>query len=146
MARTIADLVTRVLQRLYVKVGGETASAEDSALVVDAFNGMVAGWFGDGLVPVADETVADLLKVPLVETVIYTSGDAFPILDRHFEGVAAMLAVHLADDFAAELRPSVVMDATNGRQRIDAAYMPSMVASLDRAVKRFPSSQYWPDN
>ena len=142
MARTIAELATRTLQRLYVAVGGETPSAEDTARVVDAFNGMVAGWFGDGLVPVADETLA--VPVDLVETVVYAMGDAFPLLDRHFEGVAAMLAVHLADDFAVGLRPSVIMDAANGRQRIDAAYMPSMVSSLDRAVKRFPSSRYWP--
>lgn len=142
MARTMSDLVTRVLERLYVKVGGQTVSAEDSALVLDAFNGMVAGWFGDGLTPYADETIA--VPVALTESTIYTSGDAFPILDRHFEGAAAMLALHLAGDFAVDPNPSVVMDARNGRQRIDAAYMPSMVASLDRAVKRFPSSRYWP--
>lgn len=142
MARTVADLVSRTLKRLYVLPGGETATAEDSALVVDAFNGMVAGWFADGLEPVADETAET--PVALVEGTVYTSASAFPILDRHFEGVAAMLAVHLSADFEAEVKPSVAMDAMMGRQRIDAAFMPSMVADVDRALKRFPSSQYWP--
>ena len=142
MARTMSALVTRTLQKLYVKSGTETVSAEDSALVIDAFNGMVAGWFGDGLTPVADETLET--PVPLTEGTIYTNGDAFPIMDRHFEGVAAMLAVSLAADFEADVKQIVAMEAMQGRQRIDAAYMPSMVADLDRALKRFPSTQYWP--
>lgn len=142
MARTMSALVTRTLQKLYVKSGTETVSAEDSALVIDAFNGMVAGWFGDGLTPVADETLET--PVPLVEGTIYTNGDAFPIMDRHFEGVAAMLAVSLAADFEADVKQIVAMEAMQGRQRIDAAYMPSMIADLDRALKRFPSTQYWP--
>ena len=142
MSRTMSELVTRTLQRLYVKVGGETVSAEDSAVVIDAFNGMVAGWFGDGLTPVADETATT--PTALVEGTVYTSGSAFPILDRHFEGVAAMLAVAVAADFEVEPKPSVQLDAMTGRQRIDAAFMPTMVASLDRALKRLPSSRYWP--
>lgn len=142
MAKTVADLVSRTLQRLYVLPGGETAPAEASALVIDAFNSMVAGWFADGLTPVADETLE--APVALTEGTVYTSGSTFPIKDRHFEGVAAMLAVTLSADFEAEVKPSVAMDAMQGRQRIDAAYMPSMVADLDRALKRFPSTQYWP--
>jgi hypothetical protein len=142
MAKTIADLVTRATQRLYVKVGGETLSAEDMALGVDAWNGMVSGWFGDGLTPVADETLET--PVPLTEGTVYTSGSTFPLLDRHFEGCAALVAVAISDDLQAQVGPALARDAMTGRQRIDAAFMPSMVASLDRALKRFPSSQYWP--
>lgn len=142
MAKTIADLVTRAMQRLYVKVGGEALSAEDMALGVDAWNGMVAGWFADGLTPYADETLET--RVALVEGTVYTSGSAFPLLDRHFEGCAAMLAVSVSDDLQASVGAGLARDAMTGRQRIDAAFMPSMVADLDRALKRFPSSQYWP--
>jgi hypothetical protein len=140
----VGQCVTRALTHLFVLVGGETAAAEDSAIVVDAFNAMVDGWFADGLAPVDDETLVEASRTALVEGVVYITSDALPVLDRHFEGLAAMLAVSCADDFDAQLKPSVVRLAQMGSQRIDAAFMPSMVASVDRALKRLPSSHYWP--
>lgn len=142
MARTVGDVLTRALQHNSLVVAGETPDASDTALALDVFNAMFDGFFADGLVPVADETATT--KVKLNEGVVYTAASALPVLDRHFEGLAAMLAVLIADSFEAQLKQATVMMAKNGRQRIDAAFMPSMVADLDRALKRFPSTQYWP--
>lgn len=142
MTRTVSDLVTRALQRLFVVEGGESAEAADSALVLSAFNALVDGWFADGLTVVADETAT--VPVALVEGTSYALDDNFPLLARHFEGVAAMLAVSCAPDFQADLTPSLVKDATDGRQRLDAAFMPSMVSTVDRALRRLPSSVLWP--
>ena len=139
---TIADLATRALQRLTVLVSGETAQTADLTLCVDAFNGMVNGWFGDGLTPVADETATTL--VPLVEGTVYTSSSDFPLLDRHFEGVAAMLAVAVAEDFETPPRAVLARDAQRAEQRIYAAFMPSMITRPDRALLRLNNSLLWP--
>lgn len=144
MARTVGDVVDRALQHLSIIVSGESASAADSALCLDAFNAMVDGWFGSGLSPVADETADE--PVALVEGTEYEAADALPVLARHYEGLAAMLAVLVADSFEAQLKPAVVAAALAGRQKIDAAFGPSMVASVDRALKRMPSSRYWPSS
>lgn len=144
MTKTVSDLADRVLKHLFVKEGGETVSAEDAASVVVAFNGMVDGWFASGLTPVDDETLAAVSQTALVEGTAYTLASTFPILARHFEGVAAMLAVSLQDDFAADVRPSTQIMAMEGRQRINAAFMPSMVSTIDRALRRLPNSVLWP--
>lgn len=142
MARTVGDVLTRALQHNSLVVAGETPAAEDTALALVAFNALVDGLFADGLVPVADETAAT--PVLLNEGVVYTASSALPVLDRHFEGLSAMLAVLIADSFETQVKQVTVMMARTGRQRIDAAFMPSMVADLDRALKRFPSSHAYP--
>ena len=139
---TISDLATRALQRLSVLVSGETIASADLTLCVDAFNGMVNGWFGDGLTPVADETATTL--VPLVEGTVYTSSSDFPLLDRHFEGVAAMLAVSVSEDFETMPKPVLARDAQRAEQRIYAAFMPSMITRPDRALLRLDNSLLWP--
>jgi hypothetical protein len=144
MARTVGDCVDRALQRLFVIVGGETASTEDSAIVVSAFNGLIDGWFASGLVPVADETVVAASQVALVEGVVYVVANPFPILVRHFEGVSAMLAVSVADDLEAQIKPATSIAATEGMQRINAAFMPTMVSTIDRALRRLPNTILWP--
>lgn len=144
MARTVGDCVNRALQHLSEYIGGETAATEDSAVAVSAFNGLVDGWFAAGLTPVDDETLAAALQTALVEGTVYTTSSAFPLLTRHFEGVSAWLAVMLADTFEAQLKPAVVAAATMGEQRIYAAFMPSMVSTLDRALRRLPETILWP--
>ncbi|MCR9194898.1 MAG: hypothetical protein NXH88_09215 [Hyphomonas sp.] len=145
MARTVADLAKRTLQKLHVVEGEETPNAEDQALVITAFNDFVDGLFADGLTPYADETATT--KVALVEATTYTNASDFPFLERHFEGVAAVLAVNLEEDLAdGKLGASVYRQAMTGRQRIDAAFMPSMIATVDRALRRMPSSVLWPSD
>lgn len=140
MTKTVSDLVTRTLQRLSILLGGETAAAEDSAVVVAAFNGMVDGWFKN-LEPVADETATTL--VPLVEGTEYVSDDDFPILARHFEGVSAMLAVSCASTFSAQYTQETAAKALDGQQGIDAAFMPTLITTVDRTLRRLPSTRYW---
>lgn len=142
MAKTISDLTERVLQKLFVVEGGAVPQAEDTAIVLDEFNSFIDGLFADGLTP-TDEAAT---PVSLTEGTEYTTSDAFPLKDRHFEGVVCILAVNLASDFKADLDGSTVRKAMQGRQRIDAAFMPSMVASVDRALNRLPSSVLWPSS
>lgn len=145
MARTVADLAKRTLQKLHVLEGGESPDAEDQASVITAFNDFVDGLFADGLTPYADETATT--KVALVEATTYANTSDFPFLERHFEGVASILAVNLEEELAGgQLSRSVYRQAMTGRQRIDAAFMPSMVATVDRALRRMPSSVLWPSD
>ena len=142
MARTVADLAKRTLQRLFVLKGDETADADDQALVIEAFSNWVDGLYASGLAPVADETATT--AVALVEGTVYTSSNNFPMLDRHFEGVSAILAVELQDDFEAEVSRSTLRRALIGEQRIEAAFKPSFVSKVDRALNRLPTSVLWP--
>lgn len=142
MAKTIADLAARVLQKLFVLEESEEALAPDANKCAGAFGDMVDGFFADGLTPTDEEAV----PTTLVEGVVYTTASAFPFKARHFEGMAAMLAVSLAPDFDATVKPEVYSEALTGRQRIDAAFMPSMVAQVDRTLRRLPSSVLWPSS
>ncbi len=144
MARTVADLAIRVLERLFVLEEGETPNAANQATVIGAFNDWLDGLFADGLTPVADETLTT--PVALTEGTTYTSSSTFPIRDRHFEGVSAILAVELVDDFKAEVSRRTGRRALIGEQRIEAAFKPSLVSTLDRALNRLPSSVLWPGN
>jgi hypothetical protein len=144
VARTIANLATRVLERLFVLEAGETADANDQAAVISAFNDWLDGLFADGLTPYADETITT--PVALTEGTTYISTDTFPILDRHFEGVSAILAVELQNDFEAQLNGSTYRRALIGEQRIEAAFKPSFVSTLDRGLLRLPSSVLWPSS
>jgi hypothetical protein len=132
-----------VLQRLFILAAGETANANDQTLVIDAFNDWVNGLFADGLTPYADETATT--PTALTEGTTYTSSSNFPFLDRHFEGVAAILAVDLAPDFEADLRPSTVRSAEVGWQRLRAAFIldSAWEMTLDRQMYRFPNRNNW---
>jgi len=144
VAKTIAQLSTRILQRLFVLESGETAAADDQTLVIGAINDWIDGLFADGLTPYADETLTT--PVALVEGTTYGSSDNFPLLERHFEGVSAILAVELQGDFEAQVSGSTLRRAFIGEQRIEAAFKPSFVSSVDRALKRLPSSVLWPSS
>lgn len=145
MARTVADLAKRALERLHVLEEGETPSAANQATVVGAFNDWLDGLFADGLTPYVDETATT--KVALVEGVTYTAASDFPIKPRHFEGVSAILACELEDDFGgAMLTERTRRRALIGEQRIEAAFKPSFVSTVDRQLLRLPSSVLWPSD
>lgn len=137
MAKTVSDCCTRALQRLSILVGGESAETADAEIARAAFEGLVNGWLADGL------SVTDSAGTALA-VADYALADAFPIAEQHFEGVAAMLAVSIADDFEAQIKPATARDATKGEQRIYADFMPSMVTKIDRALNRLDNSLLWP--
>jgi len=137
MAKTVSDCCTRALQRLSLLVGGESADTGDAEIARSAFEGLVNGWLADGLSVTNSAGTAVVLAD-------YALADAFPISEVHFEGVAAMLAVTISDDFEVQPKPLVMKDARRGEQRIYAAFMPSMVTKVDRALNRLDNSLLWP--
>lgn len=73
---TVRDLCEAALRRLRITAAGETASAEDAGVALDAYNRMLRGWAGEG-VNVEHQTAA--------------LGDAF----RLFRPAAAVLGATL---------------------------------------------------
>ena len=116
-----AQIVIRALKRLRVLGSGEDPSAEDAADGLAALNAMIAGWEADG---------------------IKVSGDV-PLDARFEEGVVAMLAVRLADDYGKEPSSVVVRDAEIGWERLQAAFRHIPLAQFDSALRNMPSQRYW---
>ena len=139
MTKTLNDLVKRVLDRLHVTEGNEPIEAEDMSTVLGAFADMIDGWFADGLTPTDEAAV----PVPLVEGTVYTNTSPFPLKMRHFQGVSAMLAIDVAETFNKPVGEGTQRAALLCRQRIYAAFMPDMVTTVDRALRRLPSSHLW---
>lgn len=107
-----AQIVSRALRRLRLIGAGEDPSADDAADGLAALNAMIAGWQADG---------------------IEVSGDV-PLDARFEEGVVALLAVRLADDYGASPSAGVVRDAQAGMQRLQAAFFNIPVAQFDIAL------------
>lgn len=112
-----AQIVTRAMLRLRLLDANESPSAADAANGLQALNAMIAGWVADG---------------------INVSSDV-PLPAQHEEGVVAMLAVRLADDFGATPTAVVVRDADNGWHRLQSAYLSAPTARFDKALKLMPS-------
>lgn len=139
MTKTLNELVKRVLDRLHVTEGNEPIEAEDMSTVLQAFADMLDGWFADGLTPTDEADV----PVPLTEGAVYTNVSPFPLKMRHFQGVSAMLAIDVAETFDKPVGEGTQRAALLCRQRIYAAFMPDMVAKLDRGIRRLPSATLW---
>jgi len=109
-----AQIVKRAMTRLRLLDANEDPTAADAANGLQALNAMIAGWTADGINISAD----------------------VPLPSEHEEGVVAMLAVRLADDFGATLTPIVVRDATAGMARLQSSYLSAPLSRFDTALLR----------
>lgn len=116
-----AQIVTRALRRLKVLGANEDPAAADAADGLAALNAMLAAWQAKG---------------------VYVAGDV-PLEARFEEGVVALLAVRLADDFSATASASVVRDAEEGWNALTAAFCPVPSAQFDSALTNMPSQHNW---
>lgn len=112
-----AQIVTRALKRLGLVEPGETPAAADAEDGLAALNAMLAGWEADGL---------------------NLSPDV-PLPAKHEEGVVAMLAVRLAEDYGKSPGPVLLRDAGTGMRRLEADYVSAPLASFDLALVAMPS-------
>ena len=76
---TKADVATLALQHLGVLAAGETASAEDAALVEDIVDGVHEGLVGKGLADWDVDDVPDAVKLAVRNIVAYQSAESFTI-------------------------------------------------------------------
>lgn len=109
-----AQIVARALKRLRIIGPGEDPSAEDAADGLATLNAMIAGWKADG---------------------VEVTGDV-PLDARFEEGVIALLAVRLADDYGKEVSAGVARDAQVGWERLMAAFLHVPTSQFDVGLTR----------
>lgn len=109
---TATEIATKALKRINVIAAGETPSAAEMSDATDALNAMVASWESDAL-----------------------SGDTLPLDARFEQGIIAMLAERLAEDYGKQVGPILANDAKNGRAALQAAFFAVPQSTFDRALK-----------
>lgn len=112
-----AQIVARAMRRLGLIDASEDPSAADSSHGLLALDAMIAGWEGDGINVSAD----------------------VPLPAEHEEGVIAMLAVRLSEDYGKPVTPILQRDSIKGHQRLRAAYKSAPLARFDTALQQMPS-------
>lgn len=115
---TATQIAERALKRLSIVQGGASAAAQDVTDATEALNAMVNGWEADGV------------------------NVSLPIDDRFEQGVVAMLAVRLAEDYGRPVGEVLARDARSGWQQIQAHYISAPAVSFDYALTRTPSRIY----
>lgn len=108
---TATEIVTRALRRLGVVDAGASPAAADLEVGTDALTALINSWEAEGL-----------------------SGDVLPLDARFEQGVVAMLAVRLAEEFG--LTPGAVMirDADRGWDQLQAAFFAVPKSRFDSGV------------
>lgn len=109
---TPTQIVTRALRRLNVIPLGGTPSGEDVAEGTEALTAMINSWEAEGL-----------------------SGDVLPLDARFEQGVVAMLAVRLAEEYGKVPSPLLMRDADEGWSAISAAFFAVPASRFDSALK-----------
>ncbi len=106
---TARKLVSRALRRIGYLDPGEPLDADDGKVGLDALNAMMHGWATKGLT--------------FTHTTLPNINAEVPLHERHEQGLVAMLAVELTDEFAPEaLTPILVRAAANGWSGICGQY------------------------
>jgi len=132
MAYTVTQTIRRALTRLHVLQAGETVSAEDQAEGLIAYNAMMFGFEAAGL------TLHDSADVAY--TVVEQAGaDNIPIADKHFEGLAAILASTMADTFGADMTQMLARDVATAWSRMYGDFLEVASMTLDAPLTRLPS-------
>ena len=109
---TAEEISTRALKRLGVFGAGESPSSADVSDAVEALNAMIASWEADWL-----------------------SGDILPLDSRFEQGVVAMLAVRLAEDFGKAPGPVLARDAERGEQQLYGAFFTVPQSRFEGALR-----------
>lgn len=116
---TASEISTKALKRLGLVNAGESPEAAMISDCNDALSSMIAGWDCGGLV-----------------------GEVLPLASRFEEGVIAMLAVRMAENYGTQPGQILMRDAQRGESQIQAAFIPIPYASVDNALLMMPSACY----
>jgi len=108
---TATQIATRALRRLNVYSAGENPAAADVEDAKEALTAMLASWESEGL-----------------------TGDILPLDARFEQGVVAMLAVRLAEEYGKTPGEVLSRDAKQGWDAITAAYFSVPKTRFDDAI------------
>lgn len=100
-----------------VLAAGEEMDQTDAAEALEVLNDMMHSWASEGM----DYTHTSLAL-----------GDTFPLASSLHQGVKAMLAVRLADDYmGGQLTPGIARDASNGMKQLLNTYITLVDSEFD---------------
>jgi len=116
---TATEIATRALKRITVVAAGETPSAAEMSDAKDALNAMIASWAAEGL-----------------------TGDTLPLDSKFEQGIIALLAVRLAEDYGKSPGPVLVNDANKGWAQLQAEFIQTGEPQFDYALIRTPSRRF----
>jgi hypothetical protein len=116
---TANEIATKALKRLGLVNSGESPAAADVSDAVDALSSMIAAWDCGGF-----------------------TGETLPLASRFEEGVTAMLAVRLAENYGKTPGPILMRDAGRGEQQLNSAFIAVPYAQVDNALLLMSSAPY----
>lgn len=109
---TQTEIVTRSLRRLGVIAAGDTPAHADLESGKEALTAMVNAWEAEGL-----------------------SGDIIPLDARFEQGIVALLAVRLAEEYGKAPSEVLVRDANAGWAAIESAFFAVPASRFENALK-----------
>lgn len=115
---TAEQIAVRALKRLGIPGIGGSLAAEEMQDSLEALSAMLASWEAEGVVA------------------------ALPIDDRFEQGVVAMLAVRVSEDYGKTVGQVLARDAAAGWQQIQAHYITPGTVEFDPALSRTPTRLY----
>ena len=125
---TVLNILTRALQRINVVDSGEDADADDAESALAAYNEMLFSWVNDAVdVNHAEQTLTD----------------TFVLDNKHQQGVIALLAVRLADDYDEDPTAKLLKDAEGGWIALQADYQVKEPPRFDAALTKLPSQRHY---
>lgn len=97
MATTALDVITAAMRKLRILPSGGVPTSQETEDGLNALNDMLAAWRIEGI---------DLAQTTLA------SNDIIDVPANHIEGLKLNLAVRIAEDFGAQIGPSMAAGAT----------------------------------
>ena len=140
MTYTVADVLNRAAKRLRIIPGGDVLQAEDAADALAAYNSMMFAFSAAGLTLLDPDDEA-------YEHESQTAADDFPLADKHFDAVWAVLMEKLIGQFPVDA--SVVAGAANaikdGWSRLYAAFLVIDEVEMPRSTTQLPTQtdKFW---
>lgn len=113
---TALDIITRALRKIRVLASGESPTSEEADDCLNALNDMLVGWAINGI---------DLAHTDLALT------DTLDVPDDHLEAIRMSLAERVAGDFGAQLSPTDMQIADQGRAAIRAYHFSIKTIGID---------------
>ena len=124
---TINDIVLSALKRAEVVDAIEAPEAHQSARAVELLNDMMFALKGRGInVMWSTQTLVD----------------TFPLAEEHKEGVQAMLADKLANEYGKQVATRVAIDASRGYDALVADYKIIRPLRTPDGLRRMPSQRH----
>ena len=114
------QIARKALNRLNVVAAGEEPSSDSLLGAVEALSDMIAAWEAEGL-----------------------QGDVLPLPKRFEQGVTAMLAIRLAEDFGATPGPVLLRDAERGERQLEAAFLGVPKSVFDASLVNVRHNSAW---